>query len=196
MPAGPSTSKKASCGFTATACGATASTIPLQKRATLPRNSTGSRSGLGSRPTTSCDRLRSTSAARRSANVRVATAIGRHGNRNGGGRPRPPSAKPCGEVRSGLECGFELTAGRELRHGGRRDLDALTRARVHALPCGAVRRRELPEAREVDRVAALQGLGHRLHERIHGLAGVTGRQPALLADLLDELLLRQRTPPG
>src|SRR5437764_3288303 len=192
MPSAPSASKNASCGFTATACGATASTMPQQKRATSPRSSTGSRSGLGSSPTTSCERFRSTSAARRSANVSVATAIDRNGNANGGGRLAPPSVRPRAQERacSALERGLQLAAGRELRHGGRGDLHALAGARVDTLTGGAGRRRELAEPREVDRVAGLEGLGHRLHEGIHGLARVTGRESALLADLLDELLLR------
>src|SRR4051794_41148008 len=108
-PTVPSASKNASCGLTATACGATASMIPQQKRATSPRSSTGRRSGFGSSPTTICDRLRSTSAARRSANVSVATAIAPNGNgrggrssqsghENGGGRLAPPS----GTGRAGL----------------------------------------------------------------------------------------------
>ncbi len=77
-PSLPSASKNAACGLTATTYGATASTIPLQKRSTAPaaaalppcaspRSSTGSRSTTGSRPTTSCDRLRSTASASRSA---------------------------------------------------------------------------------------------------------------------------------
>ena len=41
MPDGPSASKNASCGLTATACGATASTMPQQKRVMSPRSSTG-----------------------------------------------------------------------------------------------------------------------------------------------------------
>ena len=96
-PRRPSASKNASCGLTATACGATASTIPQQKRATSPRSSTGSRSGCGSSPTTSWLRLRSTSAARRSAKVSVATAIRRQLSRpgtDGGPRATRPSSKP------------------------------------------------------------------------------------------------------
>ena len=63
-PSEPSASKNADCGFTATTYGPTASTMPLQKRATddaaaarpstvSPRSSIGSRSTIGSRPTTS-----------------------------------------------------------------------------------------------------------------------------------------------
>src|SRR6476661_5825544 len=124
--------------------------MPQQKRATSPRNSTGRRSGFGSRPTTSCDRLRSTSAARRSANVSVATAIGPKGNENGGGRLAPPSEVLRIGPASGLESSLELATGRELRHDRRGDLDALARARVDTLPRGARRRRELPETGEVD----------------------------------------------
>src|SRR3954469_16191334 len=193
IPAGPSPSKNASCGLTATACGATASTSPQQKRAASPRSSTGSRSRRGSRPTTSCDCLRSTSAARRSAKVCTATAIGLKGNEKRGGRPTPPSGNLRTRERLALEGSLELGAGRELRHGRRRDLDALTGARVDALTRRALRGRELPEPGEVDRIAALQRLGDGLHEGIHGLAGVTSRKAALLRDLLDEILLGQRT---
>ena len=78
MPSAPSASKNASCGLTATAYGATASTIPRQKRATAsagasPRSSTGKRSTRGSSPTQSWLRFRSTAAARRSENATVAT---------------------------------------------------------------------------------------------------------------------------
>src|SRR4051794_2140925 len=193
IPAGPSASKNASCGFTATACGATASTSPQQKRATSPRSSTGSRSRRGSRPTTSCDCLRSTSAARRSAKVCTATAIEPKGNRNDGGRLRPPSENVHARDELALESSLELRAGREFRHGRRRDLDALAGARVDALARRAGGRGELPEAGEVDGVAGLQRLGDSLHERIHGLARITSRKPALLGDLLDEVLLGQRT---
>src|SRR4051794_18673246 len=198
IPAAPSASKNASCGFTATACGATASMIPQQKRATSPRNSTGSRSDRGSSPTTSCERLRSTSPARRSAKVSVATAIGHHGNALGGahrktteGGPAPPSETTCAPALR-LERGLELAAGRELRHGRRGDLDALTRARVDALAGGAGGRGELAEAGEVHRVAGLQRLRDRFEESVDGLARVTCREPALLGDLVDELLLGQR----
>ena len=80
MPSAPSASKNASCGLTATAYGATASTMPRQKRAAAsagasPRNSTGNRSTRGSRPTQSWLRLRSTAAARRSENAAVANSV-------------------------------------------------------------------------------------------------------------------------
>src|SRR5947208_2746087 len=175
MPAAPRASKNASCGLTATACGATASTIPQQKRATSPRSSTGSRSGFGSSPTTICDRFRSTSAARRSAKVSVATAIDRNGNGTGG----RPSAAPVERRRAAraalretvvrsrlaLERGLQLATGRELRNRGRGDLHPLAGARVDALAGGALRGCELAEAREVDGVAGLQRLRHRLPER-------------------------------
>src|SRR4051794_23343076 len=72
-------------GLTATTYGATASMIPLQKRAQAsacwprlvrasPRSSTGSSSGRGSSPTTSWLRLRSTASTRRSANVTTSVA--------------------------------------------------------------------------------------------------------------------------
>src|SRR5213080_1065873 len=104
-------------------------------------------------------------------------------------------AVPCGGG-SALQRGLELAAGAELRHRRRRDLDALTGARVHALAGGPGGGRELAEAREVDRVAALQGLGHGLHEGVDGLAGVAGREAALRRDLVDEVQLSQSLPPG
>src|SRR6476469_4297850 len=198
IPPAPSASKNASCGFTATACGATASTIPQQKRATSPRSSIGSRSECGSSPTTSCARLRSTSPARRSAKESVATAIRHHGNAFGGAHRKtsegglaPPSETTLAPRRLGLERRLELAAGRELRHGRRGDLDALTRAWVDALARCAGGRRELAEAREVHRVAGLQRLRDRLEESVDGLARVACREPALLRDLVDELLLGQ-----
>src|SRR5690349_3772592 len=147
--------------------------MPQQKRATSPRSSTGSRSGLGSRPTTSWLRLRSTSVARRSPKVSVATAIPVP-QVSGPKRQRAAGGGPLNSVRrsSALERGLELAPGAELRHGGGRDLDALAGARVDALAGGAVGGRELAEAREVDRIAALQGLRHGLHEGVDGLTGV------------------------
>src|SRR5690348_12927228 len=194
MPAGPSASKNASCGLTATAYGPTASMIPQQKRATSPRSSTGSRSGFGSSPTTSCDRLRSTSAASRSANVIVAaTAIDGNVTAHAEGGPRA-ALRPCTRCRSrsALERSLQLAPGRELRHGRRGDLDALAGARVHALAGGALRGRELPEPGEVDGVAGLQRLGDGLHECVDGLAGVPRGEPRLRRDLVDEVLLGQR----
>src|SRR5581483_6099503 len=102
-------------------------------------------------------------------------------------RSKPPA--------SALERGLQLAAGAELRDGRGGDLNALPGARVHALTRGAVGRRELAEAREVDRVAALQRLGHGLHEGVDGLARVAVRQAALRRDLVDEILLRQSLPP-
>src|SRR5581483_5783458 len=102
-------------------------------------------------------------------------------------RSKPPA--------SALERGLQLAAGAELRNGRGGDLNALPGARVHALTRGAVGRRELAEAREVDRVAALQRLGHGLHEGVDGLARVAVRQAALRRDLVDEILLRQSLPP-
>src|SRR5919197_728742 len=85
MPSAPSASKNASCGFTPTTYGATASTSPQQKRVNAcaacsrprcasPRTSTGRRSGRGSSPTRSWLRLRSTASATRSPKRAVATA--------------------------------------------------------------------------------------------------------------------------
>src|SRR6266542_2124599 len=190
MPSAPSASKNASCGLTATACGATASTIPQQKRATSPRSSTGNRSGSGSRPTISWLRLRSTSAARRSPKVSVATAISVRlvpENDRGPQKPRP-SAGAFGVTRgrtaslARLERRLELAARAELRHDRCLDLDALAGTRVDALPGGAGGGRELAETREVDRVAALERLGHDLHEGVDGLACVATREAGLRPD--------------
>src|SRR5581483_3108909 len=198
MPSAPRTSKKASCGLTATAWGATASTTPQQKRATSPRSSTGSSSGTGSSPTTSWLRFRSTSAASRSAKVSVATAI-RAQDRGRAGAPEGRVARPScthrGRARLALQRRLQLAAGAELRHRRRRDLHPLARPRIDALARGARRRRELAEAGEVDRVAALQRLGDGLHEGVDGLTGVALGQVRLLRDLLDEILLRQSLPP-
>src|ERR671923_1390893 len=82
MPSAPIVSKYASCAFTPTTYGATASISPRQKRATAsaaaprlrwmsPRSSTGRSSGRGSSPTRSWLRLRSTASATRSPNVSV-----------------------------------------------------------------------------------------------------------------------------
>src|SRR4051794_13450126 len=196
-PTVPSASKNASCGLTATACGATASTIPQQKRATSPRSSTGSRSGRGSSPTTIWLRLRSTSAASRSANASVATAIPRQGSRlrgclnDRGPRRRGPRSNLTLRPVSALERRLELAARRELRHRRRGDVDALSGTRVHALTRCTLGGRELAEAGEADRVAALQPFGHDFHERLDGLAGIAVLEPALLRDLRDEVLFRQ-----
>src|SRR5829696_1128172 len=104
--------------------------------------------------------------------------------------PRPSLLPPLGS-RLRLERRLELAARGELRHRRRGDVDALARARVHALARCALRGRELAEAGEVDRVAALQPFGHDLHERLDGLAGVAVLEPALLRDLRDEILFRQ-----
>src|SRR3954451_19673678 len=74
-PSGPCASKKADCGFTAMACSATASMIPSQKARISPATEAGISSGTGSRPTTSCVRLRSTRSTNRSAKWVTATAI-------------------------------------------------------------------------------------------------------------------------
>src|SRR3954469_12808315 len=74
-PSGPSASKKADCGFTATAYSATASTIPSQKARMSPPSDAGISFGTGSRPTTSWVCLRSTRSTNRSAKWVTATAI-------------------------------------------------------------------------------------------------------------------------
>src|SRR4051794_21440425 len=83
MPSPPSASKNATCSFTPTTYGETASISPRQKRAhasaaaprlryVSPRSSTGRRSGRGSRPTSNWLRFPSTASARRSAKVEAA----------------------------------------------------------------------------------------------------------------------------
>src|ERR671935_2064200 len=83
---------------------------------------------------------------------------------------------------------LELAAGGELRNRRRRDLHLLARvARVHALPCLTVLRRELSEAGEGDVVPALQRVGHRVQEGVDGLRRIPPRQVRLRGDLVYEL---------
>src|SRR4029453_14150896 len=150
MPFEPSASKKALCGFTPTACGATASMIPLQKRGTSSRSSTGIRSGRGSRPTTSWLRFCSTADASRSAKF-SATALNLE--RGPVARPSYVHVDRSDPVRNLLvrllDSLLELAAGREFRHPRRGDVHALARIpRVDSLPRGPVLRGELPEAGE------------------------------------------------
>ena len=72
-PSAPCASKNADCGFTATAYGATASTIPEQNAKRSPSTSAGICSTTGSRPTTSWLLLRSTASASRSEKCVTAT---------------------------------------------------------------------------------------------------------------------------
>src|ERR671936_43428 len=171
MPSAPRASKNASCGFTPTTYGATASTSPRQKRANAcaacsrprcasPRSSTGSRSGRGSSPTRSWLRLRSTASATRSPKRAAADGL------------------------------LQLAAGGEARNRRRRNLHFLARvARVHALTCRAPLRRELAEPGEGDFLSALQGLGDRVEKGVDGLCGVPPRQVRLRRDPVYELLL-------
>src|SRR5919205_238433 len=207
MPSAPRASKNASCGFTPTAYGATASTSPQQKRANAcaacsrprcasPRSSTGRRSGRGSRPTRSWLRLRSTASATRSPKRAVATAcsawsscvirrrtLARGADRSGAAS-RPPET--CGGGRNLLAAAdsrLELAAGGEARNRRGRNVHLLARvARVHALTCRAPLRRELAEPGERDLLPALQGLGDRVEKGVDRLCRVAPRQIGLRRD--------------
>src|SRR6478735_6960 len=171
-PSGPCASKKADCGFTATACSATASTMPSQKARMSPPREGGIRAGIGSRPTTSCVRLRSTRSANRSAKWVRAIAIS----------PRIVSAV--------LDGGLQRAPGREFRHARRRDLHLLLGVpRVHAGTRRAHLGLELAEARERDVTARPKRVGHRFQESIDRPARVARGQLAASRDLCDELLL-------
>src|SRR5581483_7925929 len=160
-PSAPYSSKKADWGFTATACSATASTIPRQNAPTSPPTAAGSFSATGSSPTTSWLRLRSTASASRSPNT-SAVLDGR------------------------LQC----AAGRELRDACRRDRDLLLRvARVHAGARRAHLRVELAEAGQRDVAACTERVGDHLHRGVHRLPGVARRQLAAPRHLGHELLL-------
>src|SRR5262245_354495 len=91
-----------------------------------------------------------------------------------------------------LDCLLELAPRRELRHRGRRNGHFLGRiSRVDALPLLALLGRELPESRERDLAAALEGVGDRVQECIDGLGRVSARKACLRGDLVYELLFRQ-----
>src|SRR4051812_9142709 len=99
--------------------------MPQQNRVTSPRSSTGSRSRRGSRPTTSWLRFRSTSAATRSPNVRVATAIALQltyrERRRAADAALPEEASAA--AGSALERGLQLAPSAELRHRAGGDLN-------------------------------------------------------------------------
>src|SRR3954467_876932 len=169
MPSPPSTSKNASCGLTATTCGATASMIPQQNRAVasaaagrptwaFPRRWGGTGASRGSRPATSWLRFSSIAAMSRSAKL-AGAAGGRTSSICEGCGPRLDSEEAAGVSETGAVLPaadglLQRAPGRELRHGGRRDVHLLARvARIHAHPSLAVRGRELPEACEVDLIA-------------------------------------------
>src|SRR5215218_5229075 len=206
-PAAPSASKNASCGLTATACGSTASTMPRQNRSTAAaarasRSSGGSSSGRGSRPTTSWLRFASTAAATRSPKSVVTVAVGierrllttpdaakaAHDRR---ARPSPESSEEGLPRPLALDRLLQLATGRELRHGRRRDRHLLARvAWVDALALRPLRRAELPEPGERHVAAALQGLRHRLEERVDRLGRLATTDTGLRRDTVHELLLR------
>src|SRR3954452_321211 len=170
--------------------------IPRQKRAqpsaasarstwASPTSSTGSRSGRGSSPTISWERLRSTASARRSAKSEVARAGSaltsqRLARDSAFQKRRGPLARPSkssqeaglvtaaaahSAAAAALDSLFQLAAGGELWHGARGDRHFLARvAWIDALPLLAVLGRELPETGEVDLAAALEDVGDRLEE--------------------------------
>src|SRR6478609_1526777 len=91
-----------------------------------------------------------------------------------------------------LAGGGVLERGRGLEPGdGRRgDLDDLTRLRVAALARGTLPGLEGPQARDLDLVAARDGVGDRLDDRLHSTPRIPSGQPGLCRDLVYELLLR------
>src|SRR5262249_8311466 len=199
------TSKKASCGLTATAYGATASTIPQQKRVVasaaagrptcaFPRNSSGSRSRRGSSPPTSGLRFSSTAPASRRARP-AGEAGGRPPASGGVGGPgldweEAAAALPAADgLLQRAPCG-------ELRHRGRRDMHLLARvARVHAHPRLPLGGRELSESREVDLIAPRQRVRDRLEHGVDGLGRLALAEATPLGDCIDELLLCHLGPP-
>src|SRR5262249_21083471 len=214
-PSAPSASKNASCGLTATACGATPSMIPQQKRATAsaaalratwasPRSSTGSRSSRGSRPTTSWERLRSTASASRSANVLVADGVSTcidSSLASGSEERRPPERRPSETFQRAFGLHHPATVaaadgllegapGRELGHPGRRNLNFLAGVPwVDPLARRAVLRGELAEPCERDLFAVLQGVRDRVDHGVDSLARFATAHIGLLRHPIDELLL-------
>ena len=114
------------CGFTATTYGATASTIPQQKRpyadaasarpsTASPRSSTGSSSRRGSSPTTSWLRLRSTAFGEpvgegRRGDPRARVEILRHREQSSARGSRPRRVRPRGEARRAARRGAPAAA--------------------------------------------------------------------------------------
>src|SRR5919201_625782 len=210
MPSAPSASKKASCGFTPTTYGATASTSPQQKRVNAcaacsrprcasPRTSTGRRSGRGSSPTRCCcgppgarhvpgtvaPAQPSERPVERSLISRGPLLGAALGNRGGGREPCLVAGVPAAATADGL---LQLAAGGKARNRRRRNVNLLARvARVHALTCRAPLRRELAESGERNLLPALQGLGDRVQKGVDGLGRVAPREVRLRRDLVYEL---------
>src|SRR5579863_472818 len=169
-PGAPRRSKQASCGFTPTQCSATASITSLQcavtaraartaggadESSTPPTSSSacGHRSaGSGSRPSTSCDCLRTTRSANRSPKCSaVASAV-----------------VTCEKVarRPLVDRLLEGGASAELRNLGRGDLDLLAGGGIATLARSTSRNAELPKPGEDNIAAALQCVLDRLQDRI------------------------------
>src|SRR5215218_895575 len=84
---------------------------------------------------------------------------------------RAPQAGP--QNASALDCLLQGRARGEPRNAAGRDLDALTRLRVHALTCATIGHGELAEASEVDLSATLERALDDRQNRVDGGPGVT-----------------------
>jgi hypothetical protein len=95
-----------------------------------------------------------------------------------------------GRRRLALDCLLQGRAGAEARHPAGRDLDALTRLRIHTLTGPTVCDRELPEAGEVDFSASGQRRLDHLESGVYGLRGIALGQTRLGRNLVHEFGLR------
>src|SRR5579864_3008604 len=194
-PSAPCASKNADCGFTATACAATASTIPEQNSTRSPSTSGGISSSTGSSPTTSWLRLCTTASASRSEKCVTATvAIFRQIYFVGRNAEGPPKAalrrrgSACGSAVSDRR--LQRTAGGELRYASCGDVHLFLRvARVDAHARLALLRLELSEPGKRDVAPAAQRVRDRVENRIDSLPCIARSELAPPGHLRDELLL-------
>jgi hypothetical protein len=100
---------------------------------------------------------------------------------------RPAVLRVAGLQRLVVDRLLQTRAGREPRHLRRRDLDGLTRPRMHALTCTALGDMELAEPGERHIAATRQRLLDGLEDGINGLAGFRLAQLGATGDLIDEL---------
>src|SRR5262249_32221682 len=89
-----------------------------------------------------------------------------------------------------LDCLLQSRSGAEARYAASRDLDPLTRLRVHALAGATVCDRELPEAGEVDLTAACKRRLDHVESGVHGLGVIALGQTRLTGNLIYEFGLR------